>query len=477
MPKRRIYVNQQDYHGMAADGSRNYELWNVAHVAAFHDDLKLLSLATHEQCRTPNKWGITPAHMCAMSSHPYGASLCVLYELVQMGAADPEALTSSGQTPWHVAQRNQRVENLKKFEKVLLKSFKPEFYEERKAGQLRARGKFAKALSIPAGIVADVVEVGERRPPTIPTCLVFPGQGSQYVGMMKDLKDHPSVRPLVEKAKEILGYDVLDLCLKGPEEELSRTKNCQPAMFLAGMAAVEKLKSDHPDRVDCCQAVAGLSLGEYTALTVAGVFSFDDGLKLVKARAEAMEHETVKDGAPAQAMMSVAGLDEAKLEQCCREATLEGETCQIANFLFPKGFSVAGSKASVEALEVKVTAAGALQAKLLKTSGAFHTPIMQGAREKLLGALAEAEPRMRPPRCQVYMNVSARPIDPDTPTSEIISMMGDQLTKAVRWEESMQAAVRDGCREFFECGPSRQLMAMMKRIDADVARTMVNVAA
>jgi len=269
---------------------------------------------------------------------------------------------------------------------------------------------------------------------------------------------------------------VLDLCLKGPEDDLSRTKYCQPAMFLAGIAAVEKLKGEHPDKVDRCQAVAGLSLGEYTALTVAGVFSFDDGLKLVQARAEAMEHETMKDGAPEQAMMSVAGLDRAKVEQCCREATKDGEICQIANFLFPKGFSVAGNKASVEALESKVKDAGALQAKLLKTSGAFHTPIMQGAREKLLEALAEVEPRMKPARCQVYMNTTARAIGPDTPTKEIIAMMGDQLTNAVQWEDSMQAAVSDGCQEFFECGPNKQLTAMMKRINADVARKMVNVA-
>lgn len=398
----------------------------------------------------------------------------MLYELVQMGAADPEALDSSDCTPWHTAQKGQRPEFLKTFERVLLKGYKPDFYEERKAGQLRARGKFAKALSIPPDAVG-MAAAGEARKQFLPSCLVFPGQGSQYVGMMKDVQGLAAVKPLLEKAEEILGYDVLNLCLNGPEEELSRTKYCQPAMYIAGLAAVEKLKVDQPDKVDRCQAVAGLSLGEYVALTVAGVFSFEDGLKLVKARAEAMEHETVKPGAPEQAMMSVAGLEQDKVEQCCREAVKEGEVCQIANYLFPKGFSVAGSKASVEALEEKVKAAGALQAKLLKTSGAFHTPIMKGAREKLLEVLAEVEPRMNAPKCQVYMNTSARPIGPETLVKDIIAMMGDQLTSPVLWDKSMREAINDGCQDFFECGPSKQLTAMMKRINADSAKKMVNV--
>lgn len=458
LPNRRVFVDNRDYYGMAADGLRNADNWNVAHVAAFHDDMKLLSLATPEQCREPNRWGDTPAHMCGMGQHPYGPSLHVLYELVQMGVVNIDELNHQDHTPWHVCQRMQKPKHVKNFEKVLLKGWKPDNHEEVKASQLMLRGKFrGTPLNAP-----------------LPVCLLFPGQGSQYVGMMKDLMDMEPVQKMLQTAKGILGYDILEICLQGPEEKLQQTKYCQPAMYIAGLAAAEALKDQSPDDFARCTAVAGLSLGEYTALTCAGAMSFEDGLRLVKLRGEAMEYEVEKPGASKQAMLSVAGLEQSVVESLCAESRGEGQICQIANFLFPKGFSCAGHLEAVEKLEVKVNEAGALQAKLLKTGGAFHTPLMAPAAAKLRQALQETLPRMKSPRCSVYMNVTAAPIGPSTKPEQIIDMLTEQLTNPVKWDESMLAAISDGCTQFYELGPNKQLKAMMKRINQKMAEKTVN---
>jgi len=467
-PQKRIIVEKADYFGMAADGTRNFENWNVAHVAAYHDDLKLLSLATAEQCKEPNRWGMTPAHMTGLGQHPYGPSLNVLYELVQLGAADPEATNQAMQTPWHICQRMHKVANLKKFEKVLLKGNKPDNYDMMREVQLRPRGKFARAEG---DLDIDV---------TSTVCLLFPGQGSQYVGMMKGLKDLPAVKDMLRTAKDVLGYDILEIMLNGPEEKLEETRYCQPAMYIAGLAAVEQLKTEDPLAVSDCMAMAGLSLGEYTALTVAGVFDFETGLKLVKERGEAMDFEATKPGGPKQGMLSVAGLEEDTLSDLCKEvtaATKGAQVCQIANHLFPRGYSVSGDREAIEQLEEKANEAGALQAKILKTSGAFHTPMMVGAKDHLVSQLQAHKSSMNPPRCTVYMNVTSEPIGPSTSPDEIIRMLGEQLVSPVLWRQSMEAAIRDGCKEFYELGPSKQLKAMMKRIDPSIMEKMTNVIA
>lgn len=476
VPTQRIVIEKQDYWGMAVDGVSNYAHWNVAHVAAYHDDLKLLSLATFEQCKEANKYGMTPTHMCGLGMHPYGPSLAVLYQLVEMGAADPEAVNHADQTPWHICQRMHKPANLKKYEAVLLKGKKPDHYDQFLETQLRPRGKFARPqpahLSGEPNAVMDIIA-------PLPVCLCFPGQGSQYVGMLKTLKELAPVRQMLHLANEVLGYDILEIMQQGPEEKLAQTKYCQPAMYIAGLAAVEQLKTEDPDQVNRCMATAGLSLGEYTALTVAGVFDFETGLKVVKARGEAMDREATREGAPKQAMLSVAGLSRDDVERLCREVleTRPGEVCQIANFLFPKGFSVAGTEGAVGAMEGKASEAGALQAKLLKTSGAFHTPVMSGAKTHLLEQLEHVKGSMRQPRCKVYMNTIGKSIGPETPVQEIISLLGEHLVSPVMWEQCMQRAIEEGCTQFFELGPSKQLKAMMKRIDAKVAEKMANVAA
>merc|ERR1719393_79662 len=157
--------------------------------------------------------------------------------------------------------------------------------------------------------------------------------------MLSGVKDMPAVKQMCDKATAILGYDILDLCLKGPESKLEQTQYCQPAMFIGGLAGVERLKADKPDRYENLQAVAGLSLGEYTALCVAGVFDFETGLKLVKLRGEVM-HEAAQT--PPQGMLSVAGLTKSTLSKLCEKVKTDpGDVCQIANYLFPNGFSCA----------------------------------------------------------------------------------------------------------------------------------------
>jgi len=182
----------------------------------------------------------------------------------------------------------------------------------------------------------------------VPCGLLFPGQGSQYVGMLKEMKDDPAVKDMLEKSKDILGWDVLDLCLNGPEEKLEQTNFTQPAMFIGGLAGLEKLKKEKPDHAAHPTFVAGLSLGEYTALCVSEVFSFEDGLRLVKLRGEAMQEAATTQGK--QLMLSVAGLDRATLDKLCEESKKEegeGATCQVANALFPNGFSLGGSMAEM----------------------------------------------------------------------------------------------------------------------------------
>lgn len=308
-----------------------------------------------------------------------------------------------------------------------------------------------------------------------PVALMFPGQGSQYVGMLDGVKEIQAVKDMLEKARSILDYDLLELCLNGPEEKLAQTRYCQPAMFVAALAGVEKLRTDRPRAAEKPRAVAGLSLGEYTALCAAGVLQFDDALKLVKLRGEAMQ-DAAAEGE--QLMLSVAGLDKEKLSAFCKQARDKAggqATCQIANELFPKGYACGGSGEAIRTLEKLVLDGGALQAKVLKTSGAFHTPLMSSAQDRLNAALDEVLPKMSPPSCDIVMNVTGDIIPAGTEPSTIIENLKKQLTQAVLWEKSIQLMIKEGIVEFYEIGPMKQLKAMMKRTNPEVWKTTVNV--
>jgi len=302
--------------------------------------------------------------------------------------------------------------------------------------------------------------------------LMFPGQGSQYVKMLSELKDNPVVKGYCETAHKVLGYNILDLCLVGPEKDLEETSRCQPAMFLAGMAGLEKLKGIKPEAVENPACVAGLSLGEYTALCAAGVFTFEQGLALVKIRAEAM---SVAAKSCPQAMLSVAGLDKDVLEKICKEHTKGDEMAVIANALFPKGFACSGTKAAIEEMQEACIKAGAMQAKVLKTSGAFHSSFMKPAQDKLEEAIRVLLPEMKPPRCDIYMNYTGKCIKAGTPPEEILPLLANQLTNPVLWEPSVKLMIQDGMNEFFEIGPMKQLKAMMKRIDPKAWEKTTNI--
>jgi [acyl-carrier-protein] S-malonyltransferase len=320
-----------------------------------------------------------------------------------------------------------------------------------------AGGYVPSAVAAPAPAPAPVPKAS----PSLPVALIFPGQGSQSVGMLKDVKGLPAVAEMFRKAQAILGYDLLDIITNGPEETLTQTKYCQPAMFIAGLAAVEKLRQTSPEVVDGCRATAGLSLGEYTALTFAGALTFEDGLRLVKLRAEAMQ-EAATNGKPG-AMLSVVGLEKEKLVALCEQTrtSIGGDTvCQIANELFPKGNVAAGDEAAIEALTAAAKAAGAQRAARPKTSGAFHSPLMAPAGAKLAAALAQTTISF--PRVQVYSNVAARPY---SSAEEILELLAQQLTSPVLWNTSVGQMKSDGITEFYETGPQTQLKSMMRRID------------
>lgn len=207
-------------------------------------------------------------------------------------------------------------------------------------------------------------------------------------------------------------------------------------------------------------------------MCAAGVFTFEDGLELVKVRGSAMA-EAAKSRP--QAMVSVAGLDQQTLERLCKEQSLGGEVCQIANVLFPKGFSCAGTMFAIDKLKDAALKAGAMQAKLLKTSGGFHTELMKPAQIKLEEALSRLLPKMKPPRCDVYMNVTGKKVKAGTAPSELIPLLGKQLCSPVLWEPSIRLMIKDGLTEFYEVGPMKQLKAMMKRIDGEMWKNTTNV--
>eukprot|EP00440_Ansanella_granifera_P006407 gb/GFBE01006949.1/.p1 GENE.gb/GFBE01006949.1/~~gb/GFBE01006949.1/.p1 ORF type:complete len:875 (+),score=245.99 gb/GFBE01006949.1/:1-2625(+) len=416
-------------------------------------------------------------------------------ELGQMFASDVCRMTYQGASPEvqvaaceALARMGARGASFKEEVQVLLNFPEPEvrdaaqraldFFSGGGGGGALAGGE---GQNLPA-ITADEVVASEEKDAekehkaraTIPAGLLFPGQGSQYVKMMADVKELPAVKAMLSKANDILGYDLLEVCLKGPEEKLEQTEFCQPAVYVAGLAGAELLKKDQPGTVEQAQGVAGLSLGEYTALTIAGAFDFETGLKLVKLRAEAMQEAAQ---ATPQLMLSVAGLDRQTLDKLCQESKSgSDDVCQVANFLFPNGFSCAGSKGAIEKLSEKAKdTKGCLQCKVLKTSGAFHTSFMAPAREKLLQALKEVEGQMRPLECDVYMNLTGTKLPAGTMPAEIVEMLGNQLTSCVLWEPSVKAMIADGITQFYECGPAKQLKAMMKRIDAESWKNTTNI--
>ena len=286
---------------------------------------------------------------------------------------------------------------------------------------------------------------------------VFPGQGAQFVGMGKDLyESNPLAKELFEKANDILGYRITDIMFDGTDEDLKQTKVTQPAVFLHSVISAICMGDEFkPDMT------AGHSLGEFSALVAAGALSFEDGLRLVYARAMAMQKAC--DAAPST-MAAIIGLADEKVVEVCQAVSTDDSVVVAANFNCPGQIVISGNVEAVKLACEKMKEAGAKRALPLNVGGAFHSPLMQPAKEELQKAIEQTE--VKSPKCPVYQNVDALPhTDPEEIKANLIA----QLTSSVRWTESVKHMIADGADDFTECGPGKALQGMIGRIDKTVA--------
>ncbi len=284
---------------------------------------------------------------------------------------------------------------------------------------------------------------------------VFPGQGAQFVGMGKDLYESSDLaKELFEKANAILGYRITDIMFDGTEEDLRQTKVTQPAVFLHSVISALCLGDEFkPDMT------AGHSLGEFSALVTSGALTFEDGLKLVYARAMAMQKAC--ESTPST-MAAILGLPDEKVEEICSIVNKE-EVCVPANYNCPGQVVISGTIAGIEKACKLMLEAGAKRALPLKVGGAFHSPLMDSAKKELAEAIEKTN--FSQPKCPIYQNVDAKPHNnPD----EIKELLIAQLTSSVRWTQTVQNMIADGATEFTECGPGKVLQGLVKKIDSSV---------
>jgi [acyl-carrier-protein] S-malonyltransferase len=292
------------------------------------------------------------------------------------------------------------------------------------------------------------------------TALLFAGQGAQVVGMGKDLAEQfPSAKAWFDRANTAVGYDLASICFSGPDGELTKTENAQPGIFLVSWVAFQLLKERVPSL--SFHATAGLSLGEFTALTAAGALSFEDGLRVVRQRGRFMQEacDVTKGG-----MAAIIGLDEAPTREVCAEAGVV-----LANLNCPGQLVISGETEKIAKACDLAKAKGAKRALPLPVAGAYHSPLMASAQTKLQAELAKVN--LSAPAVPVISNVTAQP---HTNPAEISARMVEQVTSSVRWEESMRYLLAQGYTRFIELGPGTALSGFMKRIDKTAQ--MLNVA-
>ncbi len=282
---------------------------------------------------------------------------------------------------------------------------------------------------------------------------VFPGQGSQFSGMGKELyENNARARAMFDKANEILGFEITKVMFEGTDEELKQTNVTQPAIFLHSVILASTVEDFNPDMV------AGHSLGEFSALVAANALSFEDALRLVAKRADAMQRACELNPST---MAAVLGLDDAKIEEIC--ASVESEVVVAANFNCPGQVVISGSHEGVRLAGEKLKEAGAKRVLPLAVGGAFHSPLMEPAREELSSAIQHTPFSI--PRCPIYQNVNAQAA---TDIEIIKANLIAQLTAPVRWTQSVRAMVADGATEFVECGPGKVLQGLVKKIAPEV---------
>jgi [acyl-carrier-protein] S-malonyltransferase len=288
------------------------------------------------------------------------------------------------------------------------------------------------------------------------TAYIFPGQGAQFSGMGKELyEESAKAKELFDKANEILGFEITKIMFEGSSEELQQTNVTQPAIYLHSVIkalCADEFKAD---------MVAGHSLGEFSSLVVAGVLSFEDGLKLVAQRADAMQKACEINPST---MAAVLRLEDAKVEEVCSEVSKNsGEIVVAANYNCPGQLVISGSNKGIELACAKMLEAGAKRALVLPVGGAFHSPFMEPAREQLAKAIEETS--FSVPTCPIYQNVTAKP---STDIATIKANLIAQLTGPVRWTESVENMVADGATKFIACGPGKVLQGLVSKIASDV---------
>lgn len=324
---------------------------------------------------------------------------------------------------------------------------------------------FSRALTKVAASDNDFDEFSSK------VAFMFPGQGAQSVGMCSEVvNDVPAAKALFDEASEILGYDLLEVCTEGPKEKLDSTVVSQPAIFVASMAAVEKFKQESgAEAVDEATCAMGLSLGEYSALCFAGALSFADGVKITKARGEAMQaaSDAVDSG-----MVSVIGLQSDKVAELCEAASEQsGEKVQIANFLCKGNYAVSGASAACDKLtEIAKPEFKARMTVKLAVAGAFHTDFMAPAVASLEAILKEVE--IKKPRIPVISNVDAKPhSDPET----IKQLLATQVTSPVLWENTMDLMLSKDFEKAYELGPGKVTSGILKRFSKTAECTNISV--
>lgn len=334
---------------------------------------------------------------------------------------------------------------------------------------------------LPDSEPAAVEEEQRRKPtkdPSSRTVFLFPGQGSQFVGMGRGLLRYPNVKEMFSVAQKILGYDLLSLCLEGPEEELMKTVHCQPAVLVSSLAAVEKLNCENPKAVETCVAAAGFSVGEFAALVFSGSMSFAEALFAVKVRAEAMQEasELVPSG-----MLSVVGRPQAQYKYACLQAKehckslgIEEPVCSVASYLFPDGRVIAGHQQALDFLQQNSRRLHFMRTKLLPVSGAFHTELMAAAAEPLREVLRQME--VRRPEISVYSNIDGKRYMNE---SHVRRQLVKQLMSPVKWEQTLHEIYERTQGEKFphtyEVGPGKQLGATLRKCNRKAFTTYTQV--